>query len=215
MECPFHSGADMIDDFKTGDMICRDCGLVVGDRVVNFEYSITTYPPTFPIIFLVEELAMKVHAPEWVGQAGQEMFDELGGKSDALAAACLFAACRRAGVPRTFQEIQAVSGVSQREISQAFKRVQARFDTGRANQQPKLYVNRFCALLQLPFRVVKTAEMLSDEVYMKISNAPASIAAACIRMASDNVKLDDLARVSGVFPASIAKTIKEIKALTE
>ncbi|XP_054712121.1 transcription initiation factor IIB-like [Uloborus diversus] len=33
--CPYHPDATLIEDYRAGDMICADCGLVVGDRVID------------------------------------------------------------------------------------------------------------------------------------------------------------------------------------
>lgn len=33
--CPRHPDADLIEDYRAGDMVCPECGLVVGDRVVD------------------------------------------------------------------------------------------------------------------------------------------------------------------------------------
>merc|ERR1712047_102343 len=33
--CPSHPDANMIEDYHAGDMICSECGLVVGDRVIE------------------------------------------------------------------------------------------------------------------------------------------------------------------------------------
>jgi len=30
--CPYHPDAILMEDYHAGDMICPDCGLVVGDR---------------------------------------------------------------------------------------------------------------------------------------------------------------------------------------
>ena len=32
LTCPRHPNADLIEDYHAGDMICPECGLVVGDR---------------------------------------------------------------------------------------------------------------------------------------------------------------------------------------
>ena len=32
LRCPQHPDAHLIEDYHAGDMICPDCGLVVGDR---------------------------------------------------------------------------------------------------------------------------------------------------------------------------------------
>ena len=36
ISCPVHPDAVLVDDYKAGDQICSECGLVVGDRCVLF-----------------------------------------------------------------------------------------------------------------------------------------------------------------------------------
>lgn len=33
--CKFHPDAVLIEDYRAGDQICSECGLVVGDRVID------------------------------------------------------------------------------------------------------------------------------------------------------------------------------------
>ena len=33
--CKFHPDANLIEDYRAGDQICSECGLVVGDRVID------------------------------------------------------------------------------------------------------------------------------------------------------------------------------------
>lgn len=33
--CPAHPDANLIEDYRAGDMVCSECGLVVGDRVID------------------------------------------------------------------------------------------------------------------------------------------------------------------------------------
>ena len=35
VSCKFHPGASLIEDYRAGDQICSECGLVVGDRVID------------------------------------------------------------------------------------------------------------------------------------------------------------------------------------
>uniref|UniRef100_A0A672J5F3 Transcription initiation factor IIB n=1 Tax=Salarias fasciatus TaxID=181472 RepID=A0A672J5F3_SALFA len=35
VHCPDHPDAILVEDYRAGDMICPDCGLVVGDRVID------------------------------------------------------------------------------------------------------------------------------------------------------------------------------------
>lgn len=36
VQCPHHPGAPLIEDHSAGDTICQECGLVVGDRLVEW-----------------------------------------------------------------------------------------------------------------------------------------------------------------------------------
>ena len=35
VNCPSHPDAPLVEDHRAGDMICSECGLVVGDRVID------------------------------------------------------------------------------------------------------------------------------------------------------------------------------------
>jgi transcription initiation factor TFIIB len=35
VKCPQHPDAHLIEDYHAGDMVCPECGLVVGDRVID------------------------------------------------------------------------------------------------------------------------------------------------------------------------------------
>lgn len=35
VRCVYHPDAHLAEDYRAGDMICTECGLVVGDRVID------------------------------------------------------------------------------------------------------------------------------------------------------------------------------------
>jgi len=35
VRCQYHPDAHLAEDYRAGDMICTECGLVVGDRVID------------------------------------------------------------------------------------------------------------------------------------------------------------------------------------
>ena len=35
VQCPNHPGSQLVEDYRAGDLICPECGLVVGDRVID------------------------------------------------------------------------------------------------------------------------------------------------------------------------------------
>ncbi|KAK4319024.1 hypothetical protein Pmani_010003 [Petrolisthes manimaculis] len=41
--CPYHPEAYLIEDYRCGDQICADCGLVVGDRVIDVSSEWRTF----------------------------------------------------------------------------------------------------------------------------------------------------------------------------
>ncbi|XP_053661622.1 transcription initiation factor IIB-like [Anopheles marshallii] len=43
IQCSYHPEANLIDDHHTGDMICSECGLVVGDRIINLSTEWRTF----------------------------------------------------------------------------------------------------------------------------------------------------------------------------
>jgi len=43
MRCKYHLDADLIEDYRAGDLICTQCWLVVGDRVIDINTEWRTY----------------------------------------------------------------------------------------------------------------------------------------------------------------------------
>merc|ERR1712155_60025 len=72
-----------------------------------------------------------------------------GRSNDAIAAACLYIACRQEGVPRTFKEIVAVSTVSKKEIGRCFKLILKAHDTSVDLITTGDFMSRFCGTLSL------------------------------------------------------------------
>ncbi|PIO74888.1 TFIIB zinc-binding protein, partial [Teladorsagia circumcincta] len=35
VECPIHPNVHLVEDHRAGDVVCPECGLVVGDRLVD------------------------------------------------------------------------------------------------------------------------------------------------------------------------------------
>ncbi|CAF4409096.1 unnamed protein product [Rotaria magnacalcarata] len=45
LECRFHPDATLVEDYRAGDMVCPECGLVVGDRVQRVQSFLDPYQP--------------------------------------------------------------------------------------------------------------------------------------------------------------------------
>ncbi len=50
VSCPSHPNAHLVEDHRAGDLVCPECGLVVGDRSLNAESNFT-----FSCFFHVKE----------------------------------------------------------------------------------------------------------------------------------------------------------------
>ena len=110
-----------------------------------------------------------------------------GRSNDAIAAACLYIACRQEGVPRTFKEIVAVSTVSKKEIGRCFKLILKAHDTSVDLITTGDFMSRFCGTLSLSREVQKAATCIAKKaVDLDIvpGRSPISVAAAAIYMAS-------------------------------
>ena len=47
VQCPHHPDAPLIEDHSAGDMICQECGLVVGDRCASVGHTQLHYLHVF------------------------------------------------------------------------------------------------------------------------------------------------------------------------
>lgn len=251
LQCRYHPEANLIEDHSAGDMICPECGLVVGDRVIDvgsewrtfsnekagvdrsrvgqtedkfFEgKDMTTYIGTLTAKPGSE--APGANYPKWksggMGSADRSLsnaFKEIGNMSsklnlpksivdrcktlfkqvhqekqlkgranDAVAAACLFIACRQEDVPRSFKEICAVSRHPKKEIGKCFKLIRLATNTEVNPINTTDFMSRYCLTLQLPSSVQKAASHIAKTA-VELDLAPGrsylSVAAAAIYMAS-------------------------------
>merc|ERR1711981_741791 len=138
-----------------------------------------------------------------------------GRANDAIAAACLYIACRQEGVPRTFKEIVAVSTVSKKEIGRCFKLILKAHDTNVEIITTGDFMHRFCGTLSLNKDVQKAATCIAKKaVDLDIvpGRSPISVAAAAIYMASqgsdDKVLRRKISDIAGVAEVTIKQSYK-------
>merc|ERR1711868_50463 len=80
-----------------------------------------------------------------------------GRSNDAIAAACLYIACRQESVPRTFKEICAISRISKKEIGRCFKLIIKNLEKSVSVITSADFMARFCCSLSLPKQVQNAA----------------------------------------------------------
>lgn len=172
----------------------------------------------------------QINLPRTVADSAKQLFrrqDEekiCRGKSrEAIEGACIFIACRLAGVARTFKEIQHLTQVDKKKLAECFKLLQAAFaPTAAADQatgdtsglqvasSAAHQVSRFCNHLGLPVFV----EAVSKAVCIKVldlgtlaGRSPITVAGAAIYFASHLIGMpktaNEVASVAGMADGTL------------
>ena len=280
VQCPSHPDANLIEDHRAGDMICSECGLVVGDRVIdvgsewrtfsnekggedrsrvggpentllgssdlstmigpgkggasfdaqgnalyNNRRTISSSDRTLINAFrTISGMCDRINLPRSITDRANALFKMVhdgrslkGRSNEAIAAACLYIACRQDGVPRTFKEIVAVSTVSKKEIGRCFKLILKVHDTNVDIITTGDFMHRFCGSLGLAKDVQKAATHIAKaavDLDIVPGRSPISVAAAAIYMASqassDKKQQKEIADIAGVADVTIRQSYKLI-----
>ena len=94
ISCPRCPGAELVDNYETGDVVCPECGLVVLDRVIDVQCPIldtNVQQCRVTKIKTVNEMGQKLHLPETVLEKACLLFMS-GRSNEAVYAACLYMA---------------------------------------------------------------------------------------------------------------------------
>ncbi|GAB1606970.1 transcription initiation factor IIB-like [Argonauta hians] len=278
LHCPAHPDSSLIEDYHAGDMICSECGLVVGDRVIDVGSEWRTFnndkntkdasrvgaaenplldgrdlstmiattsgdtllddngkpmyhsrrnlsvsDRTLLMAFReINQMSERLNLPTMIADQGNTLFKQVheskslkGRANDAIASACMYIACRKEGVPRTFKEICAVSKVSKKEIGRTFKLILKALETNVEVITTGDFMSRFCASLNMTNQVQKAANHIAKtavDLDLVPGKSPVTVAAAAIYMASqasDKKKTQrEINVVSGVAEVTIRQSYK-------
>ena len=136
---------------------------------------------------------------------------------EGVAAAALYAACRKCNVPRTLDEITRASRVSKKEISRTYRFISRELKMKLIPTSPIAYVSRFCSDLELRGEVeVKAVEILKEATAKELTSGrgPTGVAAAAIYVASvlcnQRKTQKEIAEVVGVTEVTIRNRYKEL-----
>lgn len=113
--------------------------------------------------------------------------DLIRGRSiEGVATAALYAACRQEGIPRSLEEVADVSRVERKEIGRTYTYIAKELNLEMRPVNPKKYVPRYCAELDLSNEVeVKAKEIIEETAEELLSGkAPTGYAAAAVYTAS-------------------------------
>uniref|UniRef100_A0A5S6Q4V1 Transcription initiation factor IIB n=1 Tax=Trichuris muris TaxID=70415 RepID=A0A5S6Q4V1_TRIMR len=171
---------------------------------------------------IIREMAERIHLPKSIQDQANVLFKQVldtkqlkGKNSEAVAAACLYIACRKEGVPRTFKEICAVSRMSKKEVGRCFKLIIRALETNLELITTSDFMSRFCGNLNLPQYVQTAATCIARKAVdmdLVSGRSPISIAAAAIYMASqasvEKRSAKDIGEVAGVAEVTIRQSYK-------
>jgi transcription initiation factor TFIIB len=217
LACPNHPQGHLIDDHHTGDVICGECGLVLGEKFEVYtpgasqsESSQHMKDNNWTALDQIATFADRIHLTRDIVEAAQQLYirvhGSIKGKStDAIGGACLYIACRQKGVPRTFMEICAVTCASKDEIGRCYTKIMKHFKPPIDMMHISDLMSRFCTHLGLEAPIEKLAKQIAArtrELDLAPGRSPISIAGAAIYLAS-GLKLRDIGRVVGVAPMTI------------
>jgi transcription initiation factor TFIIB len=136
---------------------------------------------------------------------------------EGVAAAALYASCRQCGVPRTLDEITAVSRVNRKEIGRTYRFMSRKLKLKLMPTSPADYIPRFCSGMGLSGEVQSTAiEILREATERELTSGrgPTGVAAAAIYIASvlhcEHRTQKEVADIAGVTEVTIRNRYKEL-----
>ena len=144
--------------------------------------------------------------------------DILQGRSiEGMATAALYAGSRLENIPRTLDEVAAVSRVDKIEIERTYRYLADELDLEMAPPDPEAYIGRFASRLGCPDETERRSrELIRSAVEEGVHNGrnPIGIAAAALYAAAKRtnreVTQDDLAEIANMSKPTISKRYPEI-----
>ena len=170
----------------------------------------------------IKHMSDSLHLPKKIADIANGNFKKVhdsqslkGRSKDAISSACLYIACRKEGVPRTFKELCGVSKVSKKDIGRAFKLIMKSMEINMEAIKSGDFMIRFCANLELSSTVRKAAKHIAEKakaLNLVSGRSPISVASAAIYMASqaskDKKTAKEIGDVTGVAESTIKQAYK-------
>ncbi len=136
---------------------------------------------------------------------------------NSVVAASLYAACRKAGVPRTLDEIAEATSSDRKEIGRTYRFLSRELVLKLKPTKPQEYLSRFCSELDLSGKVKKIARNIIDQAEEReliSGKGPTGLAAASIYIASINGgerrTQREVADVAAVTEVTVRNRYKEL-----
>ncbi len=136
---------------------------------------------------------------------------------NSVVSASLYAACRKAGVPRTLDELAEATSSDRKEIGRTYRFLSRELVLKLKPTKPQEYLGRFCSELELDGKVQKMAENIIEQAERQeliSGKGPTGLAAASIYISSikSNQRRTqrEVADVAAVTEVTVRNRYKEL-----
>lgn len=177
----------------------------------------------------IDRMASALGLPENVRETASVIYRRalnenlLPGRSiEGVATASLYAAARQAGVPRSLDEVEAVSRVDRMELTRTYRYIVRELNLEVQPADPKSYIPRFVSDLDLNEEVERRARQLIDdarEAGVLSGKSPVGLAAAAVYAASllcnQKVTQSEVSEVADISEVTIRNRYKELLEASE
>ncbi len=137
---------------------------------------------------------------------------------ESVVAAVLYAVCRMMGIPKTLDEISMATGIEKKEIGRAYRFLKKELGLDIPLPDPKAYIPKFAAALNLSPDVQAEAMKIIDKAMKKgliSGRGPTGVAAAAVYIAAalkgERRTQKEVAEVAGVTEVTIRNRYRELK----
>jgi transcription initiation factor TFIIIB Brf1 subunit/transcription initiation factor TFIIB len=216
-QCPHK---ETIEDDREGYEVCTQCGLVLQQlfgnvsRLIEEEKNVSVYN------FLLDTCA-NAHIPSFIVDYANSYFNKICAvvKKDkrrkntdlAIAAYCLYESLSRHQIPRTAQEIEQYTNI---ETSTLWA-IESALNIKYTLDHPLDFVDRFCALLELPFYHAKIIKGIVGNMFGLGNIRPQCVVGVVIFLYCKEQKIrlsiKNISETCGVSSTNIYKIVKNIK----
>jgi len=235
--CYLHPDGELYDDYRTGDVICTHCGLVILERCLGPYENSLIYKENYDNFPNENSLLIKLNVPSILLEIAEksflcdsaikmaaEIYEKINKlkcfkkvSSQICCAVSIFTACRKISAPRTFAEISNTSNIPVKIICKYYKIVANEIDeikTLRFTNNSGL-ITRMITNFNLPYMVEKEAEKYYNDLKRKYPNkSPNTLTAASVYLSSQkydiNIDKNKIAEFIDIHPITLIQFLRII-----
>lgn len=218
-----------IDDEHTADEICIDCGLVLGRIFTSTSspHEVLKKAIDGEIYKFIEDVChngcYSLNIIDFAFKKFKKLKEKLKNikkkiNNRTLAAFAIYEVMEKLEIPRTFEEIGAITGIPVRKIWDVSSlSIKTSTKEENANQKPSDpidYVERYCTILNIDYWERKIIRNIVGNMFGFGSYKPSSLVAAVIRLycieKGKKLPLKTIADVCGICPANVHRIMRQL-----